>query len=327
MVRSPEDEAKLRQVLERIEEQRSGDCLEVHYKTTSKAKIAIIVLRFKNAEKKDEWKIKPNHFAIAIRSCIDVFPHSNPVVNAALSTLDYGIMRDPSKGPHEAVVDEWKSPKGKMWYFTNFVVHGYIDLPVKDLGSTEEENTYIQTNCKEIGKALLQIAQEEYFKPMYEHAIGKPGAWNAITDPTNANKQYWMWAKSAAVRAFKCDNLNKHLVSNDATDLVGKLYESNQATVKYPAELAGAADEDSDGEDTDNEPFPEQDNEDDDDEDGGDNSSKGSQYTPKQANETKIHPETCSETENRHRSSERKRKATAKAKEAADAKEAKITEE
>lgn len=56
---SPEDQVKMRAVLQRIEEERSGESLEVHYKTSSKATIVVWLLRFKNAEKKRNGKSKP----------------------------------------------------------------------------------------------------------------------------------------------------------------------------------------------------------------------------------------------------------------------------
>lgn len=145
-------------------------------------------------------------------------------------------MRDPSKSPHEPVADEWTSPKGRKYTYTSFVIHGEFKIPVEDFTSVEEETVYIIDMCKEIGRGVLYIMQQDYFKPMYETAIGKPGVWAAIADPDNVNKQYWTYAKNAAVRVSKCDSLNKHLILTAATDLVGKLYESNQATVKYATE-------------------------------------------------------------------------------------------
>ena len=37
-----------------IEEEWSGDRLEIHYKTSSKATIAVFILRFRNRDKKDD---------------------------------------------------------------------------------------------------------------------------------------------------------------------------------------------------------------------------------------------------------------------------------
>lgn len=96
-----------------IEEERSGECLEVHFKTSSRATIAVFCLRFKDANKKDEWKVKTNSFMIALRSSLQGFPCSNQVVHNALQTIDYGPMRDPSKSPHDAVKDDWTSPRGQ----------------------------------------------------------------------------------------------------------------------------------------------------------------------------------------------------------------------
>ena len=273
-VLTKEEQARMKAVLARIKESRAGDYLEVHYKTSSKATIAIFCLRFKNAEKKDDWRIKTNHLSVALTNTVVEFPCSNPLVNDALLSLDYGMMRDNSASPNTAVSKSWTSPKDKIIVFYEYVVYGHFPIPVYALHSAQEETGFIENTCKEIGKAILTILQEEYFKPAYEAAINRPNVWNNIADANNVNKQYWSWAKSAQVRVLKCESLNRHLILNEATELVGKLYESNQATVKFPSEREKEEDSD-DGSDDSDETSQGTKNE------GQSNSSGGNNYAPK----------------------------------------------
>lgn len=232
-VLSKEEKARMEAVLQRIQDNRSGDCLEMHWKTSSKSKITIVCFRFKNSEKKDDWRIKTNHFCVALRSAIVDFPCANPIVNEALLSLDYGLMRDTSQSPKTPVSNDWTSPKKKVYTYYDYVMYGYFPIPVEAIASIEEETYYIENMCREIGKAVLNIMQEEYFKPCYQAAINRENIWANIADESNVNKQYWNWAKNAQVKPIKCENLNRHLVLEESTLLVGKLYENNQATTKY----------------------------------------------------------------------------------------------
>ena len=260
-----EESKRMKAVLARIEEERAGDCLEVHYKTASKATIAVFCLRFKNQDKKDDWRIKPNSFCVALRNAVQDFPHPNLVVNLALSQLEYGVMRDTSKSPNEPVATEWISPKQVKYTYLSYVIYGAFPIPLQSLESSFQEGNYIENTCKEIGKGVLHIMQQEFFKPCYQCAIRRETVWAAISDETNVNKQYWSYAKGASVKPMKCESFNRHLVTDDAAILVGMLYDSNQSTVKFPSELK-ALQESSGSEDNEEE------------DDNNSNSSHGSRY-------------------------------------------------
>ena len=137
---------------------------------------------------------------------------------------------------------------------------------MESISTTADETVFIENVCKEIGKGIIHIMLQEYFKPAYEAAIHRESVWKAISDPTNPNKQYWNWAENATVRALQCDSLNRHLVMSEATELVGLLYESNQKTAKYPGEVKLESESESEEEEED---------------DVHSNSSHGSKYDPK----------------------------------------------
>ena len=250
-----EESEKMKAVLARIEEERAGDCLEVHFKTATKATIAVFCLRFKNQDKKDDWRIKPNSFCVALRNAVQDFPHPNLAVNLALSQLEYGVMRDTSKAPNEPVATEWISPKQVKYMYLNYVIYGSFPIPLQSLESSFQEGTYIENTCREIGKGILHIMQQEFFKPCYQCAIKRETVWAAIADETNVNKQYWSYAKGASVKPIKCESFNRHLVTDDATLVVGMLYDSHQSNVKFPDELkalAGSDDSEESEEEDDN---------------------------------------------------------------------------
>jgi len=269
-------------VLQRIQENRSGDCLEVYFKTSSKSCIAVYVMRFKNSEKKDDWRIKTNHFCVALRSAIVGFPCANPTVNDALLSIDYGLMRDTTQSPKTPVSNDWTSPKKKVYTYYEYVIHGHFSIPVESISSAEEETHYIESTCHEIGKTVLKVMQEEYFKPCYREAINRDNIWANIADDNNVNKQYWSWARNAQVKTIKCESLNRHLVLDEASNLVGKLYENNQLTTKYTQ--PGVIDDEDESSDSEDEKGAGKNNDD----DKSTSSSHGDDYVPEAKTSTRT---------------------------------------
>jgi hypothetical protein len=234
--RTEEELAKLEAVKQKIEEARPGACLQVHWKTSSKARSAGFCLRFLNSERKDDWKIKGDHFCIALRNYVEVFgPEENPVVNKALANLAFGKMRNPEEGPNSCIYNDWSPPDStKVFRYDSFMIYGTFDIPVgAKVNIREQETEFIEYTCRELGQTILSIMKDMNFRECYKYAINKASQWDSIGHPTNPSKQFWRYADDAKVKTMQCENFNKHLVKDDATALVALLFATNLPGAKY----------------------------------------------------------------------------------------------
>ena len=128
-----EKSKKLNDILARIEGKNAEHCLEVHYRTASKATITVFCLRFKKHNKRNDWRIKPDSFCVALRNAVQYFPHPNSAINLALSRLEYGLMRDTSKSHDQPVATEWISPNKVKYASLNYVIYGSFPIPLHSL--------------------------------------------------------------------------------------------------------------------------------------------------------------------------------------------------
>jgi len=228
------EKSKLDRLLARIESDRPADRLEVAWKTSTKSKACVIILRFLTKDGKDDWRIKGDHNAIALRNYAKTFEQQSKPINDALTHMEWGRMRDLGGDARTVKVNAWTSPSSqKSRDFPCFVPFSYFSLPVDKLDSEENETTFITSSCTAIGTAILQIMRTETYKRCLERATGNEALWRGINDPSNDNKNYLTFVNRCKVKVVKCDNFNKHLVLDDANKLVTILYDNNQQDPKY----------------------------------------------------------------------------------------------
>ena len=228
--------AQLQAALKKIEDERPGPRLQVHWKTASRTPLTVFCLRYLNGTGKDDWRIKGDGFAIGIKHYVEVFGSGeNPVVDGALSSLDFGRMRDPEGSPTDALVQEWSpEDKSKVYKFNKYVMHGAFPIPVgSEVTNKAEEDAYNEHTCTEIATTILGIMKDFNFRECYKHAINKESQWAPISVPDNPNKQFWTYADDAKPMVLRCPNFNKHLVQEDASAAVGKLFLARLPEVKY----------------------------------------------------------------------------------------------
>lgn len=248
---STKDKEKLDKALAKIDDDRPSNRLHFFYKSTSNSRKAVFVLRFEMETGRDTWLIKGDFFAIAMRNYVEQFPCLNPTFQKALLSISYGKMRDLAKSRDSAVVNLWKSPLpgGREIEFPSHVAFGDIDLPIKDLKSTAEEDELIENTLRAIGAFIIKTIQTDVFAACFQRAIGRENMWNAITSADNPGKSYMHYIKGCKVKISKEeDSLNKHLVKVDANKAASRLFDSRLPSPKYPAEIS-SFDDDSDDED------------------------------------------------------------------------------
>ena len=121
----------------------------------------------------------------------------------------------------------------------------------EQIKTEEDEISFIEHYAKETGRAILRIIEDEDFRPCYKHAINRDNQWNAISNPEKPTQLYWKYAEDARVQLIHCKNLNKHLVKEDATALVAKLFATNLKNAKYtPQDVTSDSDDTGDSNST-----------------------------------------------------------------------------
>lgn len=227
---TPEERKRLNKALIEIEHKRPSNRVELFYKTSSKSKAVVVVPRFLDEEGKDMWCVKGEHISVALGAYVGEFKQQFDVVDYALKNLKAGRMRDPSGDGNKVFAKRWTSPTtNKSRDFEVFLCWTHFILP-DTIRTQDQEDEYIENTCREIGASMIEIMKTEFFAKCLEGATNKEAMWRAISRPGIG---YLSFLQNAKVLVTKAENLNKHLVRDDATTLVGLLYNHNQSNRKY----------------------------------------------------------------------------------------------
>jgi len=187
-----------------------------------------------------------------------------------------GFMRDPSGDCNKVKTKLWESPKTKKKReFELHVLNSWFSLKsIKELPTKEDETNFMKSACIDIGTALAGIMQTEAFAECYKAAMGNDNIWKAINSDYG---NYIGFVKNAKIKVEECSNFNQHLTMNDASDLVGILYDNGGKTKKHQDDNETGTDVeetggDEDGEDSDDEEKEEKDDKEDEKEEDSDSS-------------------------------------------------------
>lgn len=227
---TPEERKRLNKALIEIEHKRPSNRVELFYKTSSKSNAVVVVPRFLDEEGKDMWCIKGEHVGVALNAYVGEFRQQFDIVDYALKHLKSGRMRDPSGDGNKVFTKKWTSPTtNKSRDFEVYLSWTHFLLP-DTIRTQEQEDQFIESTCREIGTTMIEIMKTEFFAKCLEGATNKENMWRAISRPGIG---YLSFLQGAKVIVTKAENLNKHLVREDATTLVGLLYDHNRSAKKY----------------------------------------------------------------------------------------------
>jgi len=245
--------AMLQQALVGIENDIPSDRIHLWYRTNPRATILAIIIRFMQATGKDDWKVKADNFAVAIRNHVVVFGDANMYVEEAFKNMKWGKMRDLSGPEDKVMMTHWTSPTSKATRdFPNNVAWTYITIPVDEIATTAAETSWIMQTAENIGATIKQVLLTNTFEACFEKATNNPNIWRAITDEKNPAKNYQKFIEGCRIKVEECNNLNEHLTLHDGVkQITTLLFNSRLKERKYPEEDKEEEDEEEEDDDED----------------------------------------------------------------------------
>ena len=229
---SPKDQQKLQKCLDKIADRRDTDAVEIGWKTTSRATVVGLIIRWLTAQREKDWRFKGEHVVPALVNYTEEFLAASAIVQFALTQLDYGPSRDMNGPPDQAEVKKWSSPKSKReMEFPVMTVYTHFKLPNKKYPknyTAEKEADYINEQCRTIGKEIIERMKTTTFAACFESSTNNENIWRAISDKTNPNKNYLTFLYNAKVRVQKITTFNRYLVRGSSDILQTLLYESSR---------------------------------------------------------------------------------------------------
>jgi hypothetical protein len=179
---SPEQLPGVERVVRRLEALRPQNSILVKYKVTPRSTIALVIIRFKDKTGKDAWNVKPKDVVDIMKQYLLEFEDNDPVVEYALEHLKIATMRDNFKGNNEAAGRNAKNKDGKITFFQDYVLHTHIQLPLDELMTVADKQTYIESYCSKIGEALKLILPSPPFQACMK-AVVSDNFWLQLTNP------------------------------------------------------------------------------------------------------------------------------------------------
>ncbi len=238
---SPMDRVNLNKVLQKIQDSRPAEAIDIYHHTTSKSTIAVLCIEFRDRQGKNAWTIKAEHFAQTFSSYASIIKQEDPVVDEMLENMTSVKQRDISKGPEHALVNSWKNKNGKRCEIPVMLLVTTVSIPVQNLSTKEQEQEFLNDSARKLGETMIRLAQEPFFAQCLEEATNSPNLWRLISDEEDDSKNYKAFLRKCKVRVHKCDKLNKHAVLDAAQDMLFWLRDANQEHPKFKEITEGTA--------------------------------------------------------------------------------------
>jgi len=215
---SPDERESVERVKRKLDLMAPKNALEVHYKTTNRSSCVILVFRFKDVLGKDFWTLKPSHLKHCLKAYLTEFPVESVIVSDALSNIDTGVMRDPSKSsnsPMEKVLKKRaKSDSNEPLTLTEYVAYTHFNLPVLVDAKTKDEKTIlVEDSCRQIASALKKIMSGPTYLAILQHHVSDK-FWAMMESP-NSGPSYVTYVKDMTEIIAPLSNLNTHLILDD----------------------------------------------------------------------------------------------------------------
>ena len=242
---SPDDEEELddnqkkewEQMKAMIENNRPSTKLEFHYKVAAASPIAVVIVRFKGEDGKDDWRMKPAALLTACSSYYSKIKAEDKDVQAFVMSLDLCDQRDLSGPSDKVLVNHWTSPTTqKRMAFPFSILAGRVMIPYADLGTYEAEADYLDSKLRSIGSHLKDVMATKMFGLCCQHAINQESIWAAIGDPNKTRNYYKEFVTSCKVKVEKCGRLAAHVVTDDASRLLEEMFEKRLKDLKHPGQ-------------------------------------------------------------------------------------------
>lgn len=231
-----EAEQRVLQSIKRsIDTSRPSDKLEFHFKVTAMSSVAVIIVRFKNVDGKDDWRMKPKSLQEALTNYHGHLPCKDSIIQEFIASFFLCEQRDPDGGPSKVLTNSWKSPtSGKSMSFSNLLLCGQLTVPHATLANANQEDQFIRNKLESAGQHLKNVMATRLFESCYEHSINQPKVWAAIGDPDKPVNYYRNYVTAAKVAITRTCNLNRHVVKDETRTLMAILFDNRVPALKYP---------------------------------------------------------------------------------------------
>ena len=241
---TPEQVASIEKVKKRIDETKPKNAIFIKWKTTARSNCLLLVIRWRNANGKEEWTVKPQLIVDTLIEYLKDFEVGQPIINAALKLLKVAKRRDTFKGPNDTAGRTTKARKegGKPTFWPDEVMWTRMEIPYQEFTSTADEKIWIEHHCEQMGKTLKTVLTDITFIKCFENA-GHPNLIKTIMKPSNG-LGFTDYVRDCIVKIQQVQNLNQDVILDDVRTLLNYLHDSDIGKPKYTSDLPNDDDTD-----------------------------------------------------------------------------------
>jgi hypothetical protein len=238
------ERATLEKCLETVEDATPTDRIEWHYKAHSRSTKAVGICRVMNKNGKDDWRVKGQPFAVALRAHAIYFPEAATTaeVQECFKNLTYAEQRDLEGNSKKVLTNPWTSTSGKKFDFPQHLMWTSFKLPpCTEFNNQAEENAYIEQVFNSVSATIKRMVKTESFCTTLERAINKPSIWASIT---KEGRHFRMFFEDCKIKVRESGTFLDHVVHHESNKIISLLYNSSQAHLKYPIQKPENTDDD-----------------------------------------------------------------------------------
>lgn len=226
-----DEKAKIDRITEMIEHAKPTMDINFYYKTTSKARIVIVIMRPLGINKDDMWLWKSKIFGEALKYVVTDSPTGNTMVNEFYTNLAVAKQRDLTKTPEDARLSYNEKDKRNYACFVNW---SYFTLPLKDITNPNEEEAIIHSVIDNIHLTMRSCANgklRNIFGAVLMNMM-PPGLFRAISTPTRGPNWREYIVKSKRV-VIKLDQLVTVVTRDESNMMLALLLKHQNLHHKY----------------------------------------------------------------------------------------------
>jgi hypothetical protein len=228
---SPSDKASFNRIRTLIDDSKPTAAFVWYWKTTKKCGSVIIIFRPEDIKGDDMWMIK-QPLDTVMRYYFKENPTEIEQVNEFFANMKLAKQRDSDKGNTDAKVTVRESDKKE---FPHKVMWTHFTIPVQTLSSAEEEQNYIEATLQHATMAIRSAQRGPLFMKLVQSQFSEK-MYRAMTKSDTYNGSFQDFMQKAKLKIKRCENLNTHVVQEEANDMKMFLFDKEFPDKKYPTD-------------------------------------------------------------------------------------------
>jgi hypothetical protein len=203
------------------------------WKTTSHSTLVVVFIELLTAEGNIPWCWKPLVVIGTLSRWPQFFKVNDEEFGNFLRSLSHAFVRDPtSVDPNKKLVTLFNPSPGKTINIDNHILYGYVNIPVDDLGSTEEEKNWINERMNLLLDQFRTLMELPLFEAALKEKTYKKDYIEKIFNPVKGlNLPYFL--STSRNRVEMVGHLTDHVVKTEADIIMSHLYNNRQIEKKY----------------------------------------------------------------------------------------------